>query len=63
MFFNENGSLECAFGELAFGIPLGVLGSSSLLLFHAYEHFRKEEAFKFLPRLAVFANSYGAVET
>ena len=59
---DQNRSFKRASGEFALGISICILWRRALLLLHADEHFREEEALELLPRLAVFADSHSAVE-
>lgn len=59
---DQNRSFKCASGEFALGISICILWRRALLLLHADEHFREEEALELLPRLPVFADSHSAVE-
>lgn len=62
MLLDQDGALERAPGQLAFGIPVGILWCRAFLGFDADEHLGEEEALQLLPGSAVFAHADGTVE-
>lgn len=61
--FDQDRTLKRASCKFALRIAVCILWSGAFLFLYAYKHLREEEALQFLPRLAVFANSYGPVKT
>lgn len=63
MLLDQDRPFERASGQFAVGIAIGVLRCGPLLLFHADQHFREQEAFQLLPGLPIFAHPHGAVQS